>query len=80
MEAKLQLLVEAPAAVEDALASLLSHADLAVQVCSPAPKKQQHVWHVHLAMAASTLLAFLTCPQQASHCTAKKSHEQGTKR
>ncbi len=33
MEAKLKLLVEAPAAVEDALASLLNHADPEVQVC-----------------------------------------------
>ena len=34
MEAKLKLLVEAPAAVEDALASLLNHADPQVQVCN----------------------------------------------
>lgn len=34
MEAKLQLLVEAPAAVEDALASLLNHIDPEVQVFS----------------------------------------------
>ena len=34
MEAKLKLLVEAPAAVEDALASLLNHADPGVQVCT----------------------------------------------
>ena len=52
MEAKLQLLVEAPAAVEDALASLLSHADLEVQVCSTAPEEQQHVWHVQSAVPA----------------------------
>lgn len=39
MEAKLQLLVEAPAAVEDALASLLSHTDLEVQVRNPAPDR-----------------------------------------
>ena len=32
MEAKLRLLVEAPAAVEDALASLLNHIDPQVQV------------------------------------------------
>lgn len=32
-DAKLQLLVEAPAAVEDALASLLNHVDPEVQVC-----------------------------------------------
>ena len=32
MEAKLKLLVEAPAAVEDALASLLNHIDPEVQV------------------------------------------------
>ena len=32
MEAKLKLLVEAPAAVEDALASLLNHVDSEVQV------------------------------------------------
>ena len=34
-EAKLQLLVEAPAAVEDALASLLNHIDPEVQVGTP---------------------------------------------
>lgn len=32
MDAKLKLLVEAPAAVEDALASLLNHVDSEVQV------------------------------------------------
>ena len=32
MEAKLKLLVEAPAAVEDALASLMNHVDSQVQV------------------------------------------------
>lgn len=32
-DAKLQLLVEAPAAVEDALASLVNHVDPEVQVC-----------------------------------------------
>ena len=38
MEAKLKLLVEAPAAVEDALASLMNHVDSQVQVsrhCEP---------------------------------------------
>lgn len=34
-EAKLQLLVEAPAAVEDALASLLNHVEPEVQVGNP---------------------------------------------
>lgn len=32
LEAKMKLLVEAPAAVEDALASLLDHPDQAIQV------------------------------------------------
>ena len=36
-DAQLQLLVEAPAAVEDALASLLNHIDYEVQVGSSAP-------------------------------------------
>lgn len=36
MEAKLKLLVEAPAAVEDALASLLNHVDSQVQVAAMA--------------------------------------------
>jgi len=43
MEAKLKLLVEAPAAVEDALASLLNHADPEVQVSNI--RTQPSTWH-----------------------------------
>ena len=48
MQAKLRLLVEAPAAVEDALASLLNHIDPQVQV-----------FDTTATVATSSLLAFL---------------------
>ena len=53
MEAKLKLLVEAPAAVEDALASLLNHADPGVQVCTT-----RTAWYLeaHLALHYLTLM------------------------
>ena len=35
LDAKIKLLVEAPAAVEDALASLLNHHDVTLQVAPP---------------------------------------------
>jgi len=37
LESKMKLLVEAPAAVEDALASLLDHHDIMLQVEIPRP-------------------------------------------
>ena len=56
MEAKLKLLVEAPAAVEDALASLLNHVDSAVQVCLSC---MSALLTCHLFLACQLFLACL---------------------
>lgn len=88
MKAKLKLLVEAPAAVEDALASLLNHVDTKVQVSLVVPPlcHSQPVRFVNLSQADvlglrpklqySTGLA--ACMQWPCFCTGGYSHHART--